>query len=326
MEDIWVFIEQDEGEVEGSSLEVLSRARELGDKYGYQVTSLLFGAEVKDLLGDIGRYGADRIIYVEDENLRVYNAEVYSKVLIELVKKHNPNSILFSATRNGRDLAGRIAIPFNSGLLAHVISLDFDEEGNLTGRVPGFGGSIAAVVKCINSRPQLATITPGVFEARIFDRECIYIEEKVDIDLTPKNYIVISREKTPTKDISKSDKVVIAGQGTGGELDLVYELAKLLDADVGVTRPLADRGLASRDIQVGSTGVNLKSKVVLILGASGAPHFVSGIKDCNLVISINTDPDAPIREHSDYFIVGDIFKVIPKLIELIRGGGGCLEI
>ena len=321
MEDIWVFIEQDDGELEGSSLEVLSKARELGDKYGYMVSGVLFGSDVKKLLEEVGRYGADRIIYVDDENLRIYNAEVYAKAMVELARKYNPNTILFSATRNGRDLAGRVAIPFNSGLLAHVISLDFDEEGRLTGRVPGFGGSIAAVVKCIDSRPQLATVTPGVFEAKTFDRECKYIEEKLEVDLTPDKYLVISREKSPVKDISKSEKVVVAGQGTGGELDIVYELAKLLNADVGVTRPLADRGLAPRDIQIGSTGVNLKSKLVIVLGASGAPHFVSGIKDCDLVISINKDADAPIKEHSDYFVVADIFKVVPKLLELLRGGG-----
>ncbi len=321
MKDIWVFIEQDDGELEGSSLEVLSKARELGDKYGYTVSGILFGSDVKKLLEEASRYGADRIIYVDDENLRFYNAEAYSKAMVELARKYNPNTILFSATRNGRDLAGRVAIPFNSGLLAHVISLDFDEEGRLTGRVPGFGGSIAAVVKCINSRPQLATVTPGVFEAKTFDRECKYVEEKLEVDLTPDKYLVISREKSPVKDISKSEKVVVAGQGTGGELDIVYELAKLLNADVGVTRPLADRGLAPRDIQIGSTGVNLKSKLVIVLGASGAPHFVSGIKDCDLVISINKDADAPIKEHSDYFVVADIFKVVPKLLELLRGGG-----
>ncbi len=321
MEDIWVFIEQDDGELEGSSLEVLSKARELGEKYGYMVSGVLFGSDVKKLVEEVSRYGADRIIYVDDENLRIYNAEVYAKAMVELARKHNPNTILFSATRNGRDLAGRVAIPFNSGLLAHVISLDFDEEGRLTGRVPGFGGSIAAIVKCIDSRPQLATVTPGVFEAKTFDRECKYVEEKLEVDLTPDKYLVISREKSPVKDISKSEKVVVAGQGTGGELDIVYELAKLLNADVGVTRPLADRGLAPRDIQIGSTGVNLKSKLVIVLGASGAPHFVSGIKDCDLVISINKDADAPIKEHSDYFVVADIFKVVPKLLELLRGGG-----
>ena len=321
MEDIWVFIEQDDGELEGSSLEVLSKARELGDKYGYMVSGVLFGSDVEKLVEEASRYGADRIIYVDDENLRIYNAETYSKAMVELARKYNPNTILFSATRNGRDLAGRVAIPFNSGLLAHVISLDFDEEGRLTGRVPGFGGSIAAVVKCIDSRPQLATVTPGVFEAKTFDRECKYVEEKLEVDLTPDKYLVVSREKSPVKDISKSEKVVVAGQGTGGELDIVYELAKLLNADVGVTRPLADRGLAPRDIQIGSTGVNLKSKLVIVLGASGAPHFVSGIKDCDLVISINKDADAPIKEHSDYFVVADIFKVVPKLLELLRGGG-----
>ncbi len=319
MEELWVFIEQDEGEVEESSLEVLSKARELGDKYGFEVVAIFLGDGVKNKAEEVGKHGASKVLVVDNPNLRHYNSELYSKVMEKLIMKYNPNTVLFSATRNGRDLAGRIAVKFKSGLLAHVISLDFDESKDLVGKVPGFGGNIAAVVKCIESRPQLATVTPGVFEIKEYKSTFEVIEEDLGVELEPKNIKILSKEKGEYIDISKSEKVVVAGMGTGGRMDLVEELAKLLGADVGVTRPLADIGVAPRDIQIGSTGVTLKSKLALILGASGAPHFTSGIKDCGLVITVNKDPEAPIKEYSDYLVVGDIFEIIPRLVKLLRG-------
>lgn len=319
MEELWVFIEQDEGEIEESSLEVLSKARELGDKYGFEVVGVLLGDGVKSKAEEVGRYGANKVLVVDNPNLRHYNSELYFKAMEKLIAKHDPNTVLFSATRNGRDLAGRIAVRFKSGLLAHVISLDFDESNDLMGKVPGFGGNIAAVVKCIESRPQLATVTPGVFEIKEYQSTPKVIEEELEEELEPKSIKVLSKERGEYIDISKSEKVVVAGMGTGGRMDLVEELAKLIDADVGVTRPLADIGVAPRDIQIGSTGVTLKSKLAFVLGASGAPHFTSGIKDCGLVITINKDPEAPIKEYSDYLVVGDIFEIVPKLIKLLRG-------
>ena len=318
MDEIWVFIEQDYGEVEESSLGILSKARELGDKYGYLVSGVILGGKARDLAREVGLYGADRVIAVEHPLLETYNSDAYPMVLGELISGDNPNTILFSATRNGRDLAGRIAVKYGVGLLAHVISLDY-EDGDLVGRVPGFGGNIVAVVKCVDSRPQLATVTPGVFEARRFD-----IKPRVEvfeprIEESQLNILLEDRVKGEFKDISRSEKVVVAGMGTGGRLELAEELARMIGADIGVTRPLADIGVASRDIQIGSTGVSLKARLAIILGASGAPHFVSGIKDCGIVISINKDEAAPIRDYSDYMVIGDIFEVLPRLLERLRG-------
>lgn len=321
MENLWVFIEQDDGEVEEASLEVLSKAWELGGKHGLNVVGVLLGDNIKEIVNTVGGYGAHKIIYVDHNSLRHYNSELYFRVMERLISKYDPNTVLFSATRNGRDLAGRIAVRFKSGLLAHVIELGYDESLDLMGKVPGFGGNIAAVVKCIDSRPQLATVTPGVFEAKNVETVPEVVEEKLDIELVPESIKSSSRDKGEVIDISKSERVVVAGMGTGGRMDIINELAKLIEADIGVTRPLADIGVAPRDIQIGSTGVTLKSKLALVLGASGAPHFTSGIKDCDIVISVNKDPEAPIKEYSDYFIIGDIFEILPRLLELLRGGG-----
>ncbi len=319
MEEIWVFIEQDEGIIEESSLGILGKARELGEKYGFKVVGVLLGYNIRGAAETLGRFGAEKVYYINSEHLSIYNNETYFRVFEWLIQKYKPNTILFSATRNGRDLSGRIAVRFGSGLLAHVIELDYDDEYNLVGKVPGFGGNIAAVVRCIKSRPQLATITPGVFDVQVFGGECKVENIEPRFDLEPKRMKIVMRERGVSIDISKSEKVVIAGMGTGGDLGLAKKLAQLIGAELGVTRPLADMGFASRDIQVGSTGVSLKSRLAIILGASGAPHFTSGIRDCDIVISINKDPEAPIKEYSDYFIVSDIFEVIPRLIKLLEG-------
>jgi electron transfer flavoprotein alpha subunit len=317
-EGIWVFIEQEAGVVDEASLGILSRARELGDSIGMEVTALLLGRDVSREAKKLGRYGAHKVIVVEDDLLEYYLSEPYSMIVGDLIEERRPDTLLFSATRNGRDLAGRLAVRFRTGLIAHVISLEYDKEKALVGRVPGFGGNIVAVVKCAKGRPQMATVTPGIFPPKSFEGEAELENISLDIDLTKLKMRIVERNVGEAVDLSRSEKVVIAGMGTGGNLDLVSKLAELLDADIGVTRPLADIGVASRDIQIGSTGVILNSKLAIVLGASGAPHFVAGIKDCGTVISINKDPDAPIIDYSDYLFVGDIFEILPRLIEKLK--------
>ncbi len=318
---IWVFIEQDEGVIEESSLEVLSRARELADKLGEKVTAVVLGENISGEASKLGRFGANKVIFVEDPMLKHYTCDPYSIIMSRLIEERKPDTLLLSATRNGRDLAGRLAVKFKTGLIAHVVSLDFDEDGYLMGKVPGFGGNIMAVVKCVKGRPQMATVTPGVFNVREYEGKADV--EKVDPGLDPKEVKtrVVEREVGEFMDISKSEKIVIAGMGTSGQMNMVNELAKILEAEIGVTRPLADMGLAPRDIQVGSTGVILKGSLAIVLGASGAPHFVSGIKDIGTVITINKDPEAPIYEYSDYYFVGDIFEILPILLKKLKESG-----
>ena len=317
---IWGIIEQDSGVIEEASLERLSRARELADERGEEVSAVLLGDNVSDKASKLGRYGAHKVLVADHHILKHYTSDPYFTIISKLIEERKPDTILLTSTRNGRDLAGRLAVKFRTGLIAHVVSLDFDDEGYLVGKVPGFGGNIMAVVKCVKGKPQMATVTPGIFSIKEFPGEAKV--EQIDVDLDPEKIKtkIIEREIGEFKDISKSEKVVVAGMGTEGKLELVNELAELIGADIGVTRPLADMGLASRDIQVGSTGVILNGSLVIVLGASGAPHFVSGIKDVGTVISINKDPEAPIFEYTDYYFVGDIFEIIPLLIKKLKGG------
>jgi len=320
--DIWVFVEQDSGVFEESSLEVLTKAREIADARGYRVTGVLLGRDVRRIAGSLGWYGAHRVIAVEHPILESYLSEPYTNIIGGLIEERDPDYFLASATRNGRDLAGRLAVRFRTGLQAHVINLDIAEDGSLIGHVPGFGGNIVAVVRNVKGRPQMATVALGVFRPKKLwgEAEVEVVEAKID-PLEPKvrRVEVVRKEYV---DLSKSKRVVVGGMGTGGDLTLVRELARIIKADVGVSRPLSDIGVAPKDIYIGSTGVSLNADLAVIVGVSGAPHFVSGIRNVKTVISINKDPEAPIVEYSDYFAVGDLFEILPRLIEKLRGEAG----
>ncbi len=320
MKDIWVFVEQDSGVIEEASLEVLTKAREIADARGFKVTGVLLGKDVKGVARSLGRYGAHKIIVVEHPLLESYIGELYAKIVGDLVEERSPDYFLASATRNGRDLAGRLAVRFRTGLQAHVIHLDIAEDGSLIGHVPGFGGNIVAVVRNIKGKPQMATVALGVYRPREAwgEAEVEVVEPKIDPGkLRVRRVEVVKRGYV---DISKSKRVVVGGMGTGGDLTLIKELAKLIQADVAVSRPLSDMGVAPKDIYVGSTGVSLNADLAIIVGVSGAPHFVSGIRNVKTIISINKDPEAPIAEYSDYFAIGDLFEILPRLIEKLKRG------
>ena len=319
-----VFVEQDGGEIEESSLGVLTRAREVAERRGYEVYALLPTArhgpeEAKEL----GAYGAHVVVLARHEALDRYHSEAYAAAVAQAVEAYDPEVLLASATRNGRDLLARLAVRFRTGLMAHVIEFDVGDDGRLVGTVPGFGGSIAAVVKHVRGRPQMSTVSPGAYQpARRWGPARV---EELRPSIGGLRVRVLERRVGEARDISRAPRVVVAGMGAAQALDLVRELAELLGAELGVTRPLADAGLAPRDVQVGSTGVSLRSDLVLVLGASGAPHFVSGIREAGTVVSVNVDPEAPIREHSDYFAVADLNELLPILIRELRrrlGGGG----
>ncbi|MFQ5763139.1 MAG: electron transfer flavoprotein subunit alpha/FixB family protein, partial [Candidatus Bathyarchaeia archaeon] len=175
---------------------------------------------------------------------------------------------------------------------------------------------ILAVCKCEKTRPQMVTVRPGTFKTPTPNANRQGRVERISVNLSPSDVRseVLEQNLHGTVDITKADCVVIAGAGTGGDLTLVKRLAGLLHGEVGVTRPLADKMIVSRDLQVGSTGYSVRPKLVIVAGASGAAHFVSGIEGAEVVVAINNDPDVPIFDYADYCIVDDLFKVLPALI------------
>lgn len=314
---IGVFVEHFLEKPQEGSLEVLGKARELGDKYGEKVIAFLLAGEEYGWIKELINYGADKVVYAVNPLFSHYNSDVYVQGMYELINAKKPLYMLFSATRNGVDLAARLAIKFDTNLTSHAIMLDIDEEKKqlITG-VPGFGGNIVAVVRGIKGIPHMATVSVGAFEKKFVEGREGEIEKiDVNIDESQIRIEVVEKELREIEDISRAEKIIVAGMGCQESFDKVKKLAEKLGVSLGVTRPLADIGLAPRSLQIGSTGVNLKSKVAVILGASGAPHFVSGIRNVEKVISVNIDDEAPILDHSDVFVLADLEEVVDKILE-----------
>lgn len=319
--DIWVYLQTEEDGIATVSQEILGKAVELAAPDERGVTGVLGGdPENTESRSDeaIAR-GADGIIALEDALLGDYRPEVYADSVGTVVKKGEPDVLLFPATHNGIDLAGRLAVRLSAGLNADVVRLEIDDDGHLVGGVPAFAGGILAMVK-VQGRPQMSTVRPGVFAALDVDRSREGTVERIDPGITEEDVVTEIEERTVSDrvDLPSADVVVCAGRGFGGDLTLAEDLVDELGATLGVTRPLCDEGLVPRDRQIGSTGFSLKADLAICAGISGSVYFTSGLDDVDTVIAINTDSDAPIFDHADYCIEGDLFEVLPALLDDLR--------
>lgn len=314
-----VIIEQTDGIAEKISWEILGKSRELADIAKEDLIAIVLAKDAKSIGKEAILRGADKVICASHDLLDHYKWETYSKICSEIIKEHKPSMLIIGATHNGRDLAGRLAVRLNTGLTADVVRLDV-KDGLLLGAVPGFGGSILAIIKCETQRPQMATVRPGIFTAIDPDpkKKGKIIDFKTKIDPSEVTTKLIESIKVEGIDISKAKRMVAAGRGVGSDLSQIKELAGILDAAIGVTRPLCDVGLLPRDHQIGSTGVTVKPKITLNFGISGATHYVSGIQDSDTIVSVNTDPEAIIFDHSDYIVEGDVNEILPELIEILK--------
>ena len=316
--DIWVYLQTDDGTIAPVSDEILGKAVSLADEIGTGVTGILPGspADIDGLADHAIARGADVVLQLEDDLLEVYRPETFVSAVATAVEDGDPSMLLIPATHNGVDLAGRLAVRLDTGLNADVVRLVVDDDGNLVGGVPAFAGGILAMVR-VTGRPQMSTVRPGVFTALEPDDSREGAVETIDPEIDEADVVteVIDRNIGESVDLPSADVVVCAGRGFGGDLTLARELVEELGATLGVTRPLADEGLASRDRQVGSTGYSLKADVAICAGISGSVYFTSGLDDVDTVIAVNTDPDEPIFEHADYCIEGDLFEVLPALLE-----------
>lgn len=322
---VFVFLEQTDGVLEDSSLEVLGKGREIADRLGVALTGAILGNDIRDIAEQCAHRGAHVVLVAESPLLRNFTVEGYTDVVANMVKLRDPDMLLIGATHNGTALAGMLAVRLGAGLMAHVVDLEIElGTGMLLGSVPGFGGSIVAVCKCKKGRPQMATVRPGVFTAPQLREEPGEVEPFA-VDLKPEDIkcqlVERSIERGPS--VSKAEKIVVAGLGCKDDLSTPKKLADVAGATFGVSRPLADKGMAPKNLIIGSTGSSLNAKVAVVVGVSGAAHFTSGLRNVGTVVAVNSDPNAEIFKHADYCVVGDASKVVPRLIsELGNSGGG----
>ena len=348
---VWVFCEQRQGQMMSTSYELISEGRKLADELGVKLCGLLVGDNVGDLAESIGGYGADEVIVCDHPLLKNYTTDAYAKVICDVISEMKPEAFLIGATNIGRDLGPRCAARLHTGLCADCTHLDIDmpiyknflreastlpeERIEKLGTVkingqdhdvsrdikmtrPAFGGHLMASIFCPRFRPAMATVRPGVMKKREFCADCA---EKVEI-LHPAFELSASDIKTEVVDLIGADFIVSVGRGISkdveGGIKLAEELAEVLGGVVGSSRACVDAGWITADHQVGQTGKTVHPKVYVALGISGAIQHKAGMQDSECIIAVNKNENAPIFEVADYGIVGDLFKVVPELIESIK--------
>ncbi|HHW57468.1 MAG TPA: electron transfer flavoprotein subunit alpha/FixB family protein, partial [Clostridia bacterium] len=319
--DIWIFAEQREQKLMNVSLEILGEARRLADKKGVKACAVLVGYDVKNLADELIKYGADAVYVIDDPLLKNYTTDAYTKVICELACELKPEVILYGATYIGRDLAPRIAARLRTGLTADCTALDIDENGLLLQIRPAFGGNLIATIICPERRPQMATVRPGVMKRAPKDEkrkgEIIEIQANIKESDIRTQIIDVIKEAKSKVNIEEADIIVSGGRGVGGAegFKLIQQLADALGGVVGASRAAVDAGWISSDHQVGQTGKTVRPKLYIACGISGAIQHIAGMGNAKTIVAINKNPDAPIFKVADYGIVGDLFKVIPALIE-----------
>jgi electron transfer flavoprotein alpha subunit len=318
---IWVYLEHENNAIEGVSLELLVKGREMADGLGWRLVGLLLGHQVGDSADSAFALGADEVWLGEHPLLEYFTIEAYTHVVHQALIESKPSIFLLGATPNGRDLAGRLAVRLRTGLNADCTGLHINpENGVLVSEVSGFGGGVLALIEMRGHRPQMATVRPGVFAMGEPDLDRTGKVVPIDVDLSPEmiHTRIVERVTGAGVDLNRAQALVAGGRGMDGEFGMLRELAGLLGGDVGATRPPVDEGHIERERQIGQTGVMCSPKVVICCGISGAFHFVVGIEKSDTVIAINSDPEAPIFEYADYCVVGDVHEILPRLITVVR--------
>lgn len=319
MKRIFVIIEHRKGEIPDVSLEILSKAATLTDDRGVELTAVLLGNNVSDLAAVL-KPKANRILIADSPHLDNYNYEAYSELLTGLIKEQKPEMVIIGHTATGMDMAPGIAANLNIPLITSCIDFQL-QDSKLTGTRQMYDGKVNAEVTCTDSTSYILTVRPGAFPIQ----ETGALEGKIEVITIPVKepanirFIESIEAALSGVDITKADILVSVGQGIGEQknIPIVEELATLLNGTLSCSRPVVDKKWLPKDRQVGSSGKTVKPKVYLAVGISGSFQHLMGLKG-GTIIAINKDPKAPIFRVADYGIVGDLFQVIPVLIEKVK--------
>ena len=322
---VWVFLEARNGALRDVSLQLIGEARRIADKRGTELTGILPGWKVEPLARQAIECGCDRVILVEDPRLEFYTSRPYTKVLATLRWRRNPEAILFGASKNGRDLGGRLHAAIDTGLAADCVRFDVTEEGFLDMIRPAFGGKSLAHIHCEKHRPQMASARWNVFPMPTRDparsgevvRETVPLE---DADFDTKIVDFKPTESRETKKIDDARILVSGGFGLGDPKNfaLLDELAALLGGAVASSRKPVDLGWVPKALQVGQTGKTVRPDLYIAVGISGAVQHLAGMQESAKIVAVNSDPKAAIFEVADYGIVGDLFQVLPEMIRQLK--------
>lgn len=320
---ISVYVDHVDGNIHPVTFELIGKARELAKKVNQKVYAIFVGSNISDKAKELLHYGVDEVFIYDYKQLEGFRIEPYTAACEDFVNNVKPAVLLVGATTIGRSLAPRIAARFRTGLTADCTILDIKENTDLVQIRPAFGGNIMAQIVTPNSRPQLATVRYKVMTAPSRTEEAIGKLNigKIDESKLSSNIEVLKiQEKIKEKNIEDADVIVVAGRGVKNEKDMtmIEALADLLGGEVAVTRPLVENGWADARKQVGLSGRTVKPKLIITCGVSGAVQFTAGMNNSDYIFSIDLDEKAPIFKVANYGIVGDLYEVIPQLIENIK--------
>ncbi len=320
-----VFAERRENDVHPVTLELLGKAKELAAVTNEPVYAVLIGSETGTLANELPHYGADRVFVYDDPAFRRFTVSPYAAAFCDFIQKVKPSSILVGATSLGRSLAPKVAARCGTGLTADCTVLDMKPNTDLVQIRPAFGGNIMAQIVTPNTRPQFCTARYKIFSAQ--PRSAESGGEIVPMPVTDemrlsKTQVFSIEEKPKEIDISEADVIVACGRGFSREADLhmAKELAGLLHAQLAGTRPMIEAGWLNPKRQIGLSGRTVKPKLLLALGISGSVQFAAGMKGSERIVAVNNDPNAGIFEIAHVGLVGDLYEIVPKLIERIREG------
>ena len=335
MNNIFVYIEIEEGRVADVSLELTTKGRELADKLGVKLEAVAIGHNLAGIEQELARYGADTVWVAEDEIFEPFRTLPHTAVMCGLIKAEQPQIVLFGATPVGRDFAPRVSSALHSGLTADCTQLEIGphkdaktgkEYSDLLYQIrPAFGGNIIATIVNPDHCPQMATVREGVMRkqevanAKAAEVKPIAWREYIsDTDLAVK---IIDRHIEERKIDIKSANVIVAGgygMGSKDNFKLCFDLAEVLGGQVGASRAAVDAGFCEHERQIGQTGVTVRPKLYIACGISGQIQHTAGMDSSAMIISINTDEDAPINKIADYAITGKVEEVIPKMIKYYK--------
>ena len=335
MNNVFVYCEMDGNKVADVSLELLTKGRKLATQLGVQLEAICASTGLEGVEKQVLPYGVDRVHVFDDPHLFPYTSMPHTSILVNLFKQEKPQICLMGATVIGRDLGPRVSSSLTSGLTADCTQLEIgdyiDRKNNKSYKNllyqirPAFGGNIVATIVNPDHRPQMATVREGVMKKEILDEN--YQGEVITHDVAKfvpeTDYVVkvIDRHVQKAKHNLKGSAIVVAGgygMGSREGFDMLFELAKELHAEVGGSRAAVDAGYCDHDRQIGQTGVTVHPKLYIACGISGQIQHIAGMQDAGIIISVNSDPNAPINSIADYVIVGTVEDVIPKMIKYYK--------
>lgn len=333
---VFVFAQQVDNVISNIAYELIGKGKELAKDLGVEVTAVLVGSDVKGLADQLAEYGADKVIVVDDPELKEYRTEPYTHAIASVIKEFKPEIFLIGATAIGRDLGPRVCARIHSGLTADCTKLDIGDfpmnpvpgretkHNQLLMTRPAFGGNTIATIACPDFRPQMATVRPGVMQKAPKEAGKKAVVTEFNPGFTKNNKYVdileVVKAVSNTVDIMDAKILVSGGRGVGSpeNFKILDDLAEAIGGTVSCSRAVVDAGWKPKDLQVGQTGKTVRPNVYFAIGISGAIQHLAGMEESDIIVAINKDESAPIFDVADYGIVGDLNKIVPMLTEKIK--------